>query len=186
MGEPGDCLSTLHPYSDAGCAVLPLTLLGSPVSIGESRSLGCRQDRDLGSALPGQDRMCPFGIIGVVTRYIPTGALGELAESSLTADSDSALGPSIVSMNTNKKRNKSLLLRGLLPGLLRSSTLDFGVIVFLDCVRPWSIVSISRLRSRAPSLRVVNRIWSQQGAARPGAWDFGVRCFLVTWASGRS
>jgi hypothetical protein len=31
--EPGDCLSTLHLYSDAGCADLPLTLLGAPVSI---------------------------------------------------------------------------------------------------------------------------------------------------------
>jgi len=28
-GEPGDCLSTLHTYSYAGCADLPLALLGS-------------------------------------------------------------------------------------------------------------------------------------------------------------
>ena len=36
MGEPGDCLSTLHPYSDAGYADLPLTLLDAPVNIGEA------------------------------------------------------------------------------------------------------------------------------------------------------
>jgi hypothetical protein len=32
---------------------------------------------NLGAALPGQDHMWPFGIIGVVTRNIATGALGE-------------------------------------------------------------------------------------------------------------
>ena len=30
-GEPGDCLSTLRPYSDTGCADLPLAFLGAPV-----------------------------------------------------------------------------------------------------------------------------------------------------------
>ena len=35
--EPADCLSNLRPYSDAGYADLPLTLLGTPVSIGEAR-----------------------------------------------------------------------------------------------------------------------------------------------------
>jgi hypothetical protein len=33
--KPGDCLSTLLPYSDTGCAYLPLAraLLGAPVTI---------------------------------------------------------------------------------------------------------------------------------------------------------
>jgi hypothetical protein len=31
--EPGDCLYTHRPYSDAGYADLPLTLLGAPVNI---------------------------------------------------------------------------------------------------------------------------------------------------------
>ena len=44
-----------------------------------ARSLGVAKTEDLGAALPEQDRMWPFGIIGVMTRYIPTGALGELA-----------------------------------------------------------------------------------------------------------
>ena len=35
---PGECLSTRRPYSDAGRAYLPLTLLGAPVNIGETRS----------------------------------------------------------------------------------------------------------------------------------------------------
>ena len=48
-------------------------------------SLGCRQDREPVGRPPGQDRMRPFGIIGVVTRCIPARALGELAESGLTA-----------------------------------------------------------------------------------------------------
>ena len=40
--KPGDCLycqSTLGPYFDAGCAGLPLTLLGAPVNIGVSGAL---------------------------------------------------------------------------------------------------------------------------------------------------
>jgi hypothetical protein len=79
-------MSTVNPYSDAGCAALPLALLGAPVNIGRpgsretrARSLGVAKTEDLGAALPEQDRMWPFGIIGVMTRYIPTGALGELA-----------------------------------------------------------------------------------------------------------
>jgi hypothetical protein len=35
--QAGNCLSTLRPYSDAGCADLPLTLLDAPVNIGETR-----------------------------------------------------------------------------------------------------------------------------------------------------
>jgi hypothetical protein len=53
-GRPGDCLSTLRPYSDAGCADLPLTLLGAraPVNIGETRVTVSRRVEDLGAALP--------------------------------------------------------------------------------------------------------------------------------------
>jgi hypothetical protein len=36
-GAPADCLSTLHSYSDASCANLPLALLGAPVNIEETR-----------------------------------------------------------------------------------------------------------------------------------------------------
>ena len=35
-----------------------------------SWSLGCRQDR-ASREPPSRDRMCPFGIIGIATRYIP-------------------------------------------------------------------------------------------------------------------
>jgi hypothetical protein len=45
---PGDCLSTLRPCSDACYADLPLTLLGAPVSNGETR----RPSRSLGSPRP--------------------------------------------------------------------------------------------------------------------------------------
>jgi len=64
----GHCLSTLYLSSDACCADLPLALLGAPVSIGRagSRSLGSAvaKTENLGAALPGQDRLRPFGIIG--------------------------------------------------------------------------------------------------------------------------
>jgi hypothetical protein len=43
-GEPGECLSNLHPYSDAGCADLFLTLLGAPVNIGQTRVTVSRLD----------------------------------------------------------------------------------------------------------------------------------------------
>ena len=62
-GEPADCLSTLHPYSDAGCADLPLTLLGAPVSIGETRvtvsRLAVTVDHD---TMPDSDVHWPPGI----------------------------------------------------------------------------------------------------------------------------
>ena len=71
--------------SDAGYADLPLALLGAPVSIGallktrvtvsRGRTPGPRRR----AALPGQDHMYPFGIIGVAPRYIPAGAVIELA-----------------------------------------------------------------------------------------------------------
>ena len=54
--QTGDCLPTHHPCSDAGYADLPLTLLGSPVSTGETRftvSSSARQDRDLSRHPPG-------------------------------------------------------------------------------------------------------------------------------------
>jgi hypothetical protein len=44
--EPVDCLSTLHSYSDAGCADLPLTLLGAPVSIVETRVTVSKRKRE--------------------------------------------------------------------------------------------------------------------------------------------
>ena len=52
--KPGDCLPTLRPYADAGCADPPLTLLGAPSQHrgdpGHSgTSLGCRQDREPGA-----------------------------------------------------------------------------------------------------------------------------------------
>ena len=40
-----------------------------------SEVLAVARTKNLGAALPRQDRMCLFGIIGVVTRYIPSGAL---------------------------------------------------------------------------------------------------------------
>ena len=43
--QAGDCLSALHPYSDAGCADLPLTLLGAPVNI---RNIGETRARSVG------------------------------------------------------------------------------------------------------------------------------------------
>ena len=43
----------------------------------ETHGLSVAKTENLGAALPGQDRMWPFGIIVVVTRYIATGALGE-------------------------------------------------------------------------------------------------------------
>jgi hypothetical protein len=58
----------VRPYSDAGCANLPLTVLGAPVSIGETGVTA--KTEILGAALPGQDHMRPFGIIGVATRYM--------------------------------------------------------------------------------------------------------------------
>ena len=79
--------------SDAGYADLPLTLLGAPVDIGallkpESRSPGAEpQDRDWSGRPPGQDHMYPFGIIGVAPRYIPAGAVIELAGIRLSCTS---------------------------------------------------------------------------------------------------
>jgi hypothetical protein len=50
---------------------------GAPVSIGETQVRVSRllpTPRTWGAILPGPDRMWPFGIIGVATRYILTGA----------------------------------------------------------------------------------------------------------------
>ena len=70
--------------SDAGYADLPLALLGAPVDIGALIKTWVTvswqgQDRDWQAALPGQDHMDPFGFIGVAPRYIPAGAVSELA-----------------------------------------------------------------------------------------------------------
>ena len=64
---------------------LPLVLLGAPVDIGSlvktwvTVSCEATQDRDWQAALPGQDHMYPFGLIGVAPQYIPAGAVSELA-----------------------------------------------------------------------------------------------------------
>ena len=67
--------------SDAGYADLPLPLLGAPVDIGALVGHGLlRSKTETGqAALPGQDHMYPFGVIGVAPRYIPAGAVIELA-----------------------------------------------------------------------------------------------------------
>ena len=78
--------------SDAGYADLPLALLGAPVDIGAlvkpgSRSLGKAKTETGRAALPGQDHMYPFGIFGVAPRYIPAGAVVELAGFRLSCTS---------------------------------------------------------------------------------------------------
>ena len=45
------------------------------------------QDRDWQAAFPGQDHMDPFGFIGVEPRYIPAGAVSELAGIRLSCTS---------------------------------------------------------------------------------------------------
>ena len=42
-------------------------------------SYGRSPDSTALAPLPAQDRMCPFGIIGVAARYSPTGPLGKVA-----------------------------------------------------------------------------------------------------------
>jgi hypothetical protein len=73
---------------------LPLTFLGAPVSIGAllkpgSRSPGAEpQDRDWSGRPPGTGpNMYPFSIIGVAPRYIPAGAVIELAGIRLSCTS---------------------------------------------------------------------------------------------------
>ncbi len=80
--------------SDAGYANLPLALLGAPVGIGALIKTWVTvtvswqgQDRDWQAALPGQDHMDPFGFIGVASRYIPAGAVSELAGIRLSCTS---------------------------------------------------------------------------------------------------
>ena len=66
--------------SDAGYADLPLPLLGAPVSIEALVKLGSRSLAETDqAAFPGQDHMYPFGVIGVAPRYLPAGAVIELA-----------------------------------------------------------------------------------------------------------
>jgi hypothetical protein len=62
----------LSPRSDAGCAYayLRLTLQGAPVNIGEGHGLFAVAKTENLGALPVEDRMWLFGIIGVATRYI--------------------------------------------------------------------------------------------------------------------
>jgi hypothetical protein len=59
------------------------SLLGAPVDIGAGPGFTVSRSKTSGprrrASLPGQDRMCPFGIIGVAPRYLPAGAVGELA-----------------------------------------------------------------------------------------------------------
>ncbi len=90
--ELGVAYIPLTVRSDAGYADLPLALLGAPVSIGAlvkpgSRSLGKTKTEAGRAALPGQDHMYPFGIIGVAPRYIPAGAVVELAGFRLSCTS---------------------------------------------------------------------------------------------------
>ena len=78
--------------SDAGYADLPLALLGAPVDIGALVKTWVTvswqgQDRDWQAALPGQDCMYPFGLIGAALRYIPAGAVSELAGIKLSCTS---------------------------------------------------------------------------------------------------
>ena len=78
--------------SDASYADLPLALLGAPVDIGAlvkpgSRSLGNAKTETGRAALPGQDHMYPFGIVGVAPRYIPARAVIELAGFRLSCTS---------------------------------------------------------------------------------------------------
>ena len=88
----GGYLSTLRFCSDASYADLPLALLGAPVDIGALVKTWVTvswqgQDRDWQAALPGQDHMDPFGFIGVAPRYIPAGAVSELAGIRLSCTS---------------------------------------------------------------------------------------------------
>ncbi len=89
MAELGVIYLPFAFSSDAGYANLPLALLGAPVSIGALIKTWVTvswltvswqgQDRDWQASLPGQDHMDPFGFIGVAPRYIPAGAVSELA-----------------------------------------------------------------------------------------------------------
>ncbi len=84
MAELGVTYLPFTISSDAGYADLPLALLGAPVSIGALIKTWVTvswqgQDRDWQAALPGQDHMDPFCFIGVASRYIPAGAVSELA-----------------------------------------------------------------------------------------------------------
>ena len=90
MAELGVTYLPFTISSDAGYADLPLALLGAPVDIGALVktwvTVSC-QDRDWQTALPGQDHMDPFGFIGVAQRYIPAGAVSELAGIRLSCTS---------------------------------------------------------------------------------------------------
>ena len=64
-GKPGDCLSTLSPCSDTGCADLPLTsmMIGCPVDIGDARVMVSRlATENLGT--PSRDRTACVQIWG--------------------------------------------------------------------------------------------------------------------------
>ena len=106
MAELGVTYLPFTISSDAGYADLPLALLGAPVSIGaliktwvtvswqgpllrnhSHKSQVTSQDRDWQAAFPGQDHMDPFGFIGVAPRYIPAGAVSELAGIRLSCTS---------------------------------------------------------------------------------------------------
>ena len=121
--------------SDAGYADLPLALLGAPVDIGALVKTWVTvtvswqgQDRDWQAALPGQDHMDPFGFIGVAPRYIPAGAVSELAGIRLSCTSthkrirkkhrrgESDSGPHHLSRGGSKSRTfPSKVTRGLHP-----------------------------------------------------------------------
>ena len=92
MAELGVTYLPFTISSDAGYADLPLALLGAPVDIGALIKTWVTvswqgQDRDWQAALPGQDHMDPFGFIGVAPRYIPAGAVSELAGIRLSCTS---------------------------------------------------------------------------------------------------
>ena len=86
------------------------------------------QDRDWQAALPGQDHMDPFGFIGVAPRYIPAGAVSELAGIRLSCTSmptrirkkhrrgESDSGPHHLSRGGSESRTfPSKVTRGLHP-----------------------------------------------------------------------
>jgi len=85
-----------------------------------SRSLAMQSKTETGQAvLPGQDHMYPFGVIGVAPRYIPAGAVIELAgfrlgcTSTPTGIRETQAGGNRIQGHSSRGGSESDRIRGL-------------------------------------------------------------------------
>ena len=85
----------------------PPELLSGPCGCPRNHELPTPKSKVQRSSRPGQDYMYPFGVIGVAPRYIPAGAVVELAGFRLSCTSQSHLDAHRYKRNTGRGESDS-------------------------------------------------------------------------------